>query len=202
MEKGNNLLISSTFCSHSSKTTMDFVNSNENIIFVHNTIHLISQMVDNIIIACGGILPLLSAATSPVSALLLSVREDCHLVANYTNCCRRSLLLNRDWVFTLVSLNILPFKKSLFCFSILFYELIFFLIHLIVPDGVGQHRSNTGHVFKNSHQFPLPSHGSCRCLGLLKLPKLCWDWSREEHVLRWPDASVPQTWWAHDRFLS
>ena len=55
---------------------MDFVNSNENIIFVHNTIHLISQMVDNIIIACGGILPLLSAATSPsVSstwALLLS----------------------------------------------------------------------------------------------------------------------------------
>lgn len=44
---------------------MDFVNSNENIIFVHNTIHLISQMVDNIIIACGGILPLLSAATSP-----------------------------------------------------------------------------------------------------------------------------------------
>uniref|UniRef100_A0A674PMY5 Neurobeachin n=1 Tax=Takifugu rubripes TaxID=31033 RepID=A0A674PMY5_TAKRU len=52
--------------SHSSKTTMDFVNSNENIIFVHNTIHLISQMVDNIIIACGGILPLLSAATSPM----------------------------------------------------------------------------------------------------------------------------------------
>uniref|UniRef100_A0A673J2C2 Neurobeachin b n=1 Tax=Sinocyclocheilus rhinocerous TaxID=307959 RepID=A0A673J2C2_9TELE len=50
---------------HSTKSIMDFVNSNENIIFVHNTIHLISQMVDNIIIACGGILPLLSAATSP-----------------------------------------------------------------------------------------------------------------------------------------
>ncbi|XP_067362699.1 neurobeachin isoform X6 [Channa argus] len=48
---------------------MDFVNSNENIIFVHNTIHLISQMVDNIIIACGGILPLLSAATSPSTEL-------------------------------------------------------------------------------------------------------------------------------------
>ncbi|XP_068440668.1 neurobeachin isoform X1 [Clinocottus analis] len=53
--------------SHSTKTVMDFVNSNENIIFVHNTIHLISQMVDNIIIACGGILPLLSAATSPTT---------------------------------------------------------------------------------------------------------------------------------------
>ena len=49
---------------------MDFVNSNENIIFVHNTIHLISQMVDNIIIACGGILPLLSAATSPTVSTL------------------------------------------------------------------------------------------------------------------------------------
>nr|XP_040026819.1 neurobeachin isoform X1 [Gasterosteus aculeatus aculeatus] len=53
--------------SHSTKSVMDFVNSNENIIFVHNTIHLISQMVDNIIIACGGILPLLSAATSPTT---------------------------------------------------------------------------------------------------------------------------------------
>uniref|UniRef100_A0A4W4FTK9 Neurobeachin n=1 Tax=Electrophorus electricus TaxID=8005 RepID=A0A4W4FTK9_ELEEL len=51
--------------SHSTKSVMDFVNSNENIIFVHNTVHLISQMVDNIIIACGGVLPLLSAATSP-----------------------------------------------------------------------------------------------------------------------------------------
>lgn len=58
---------------------MDFVNSNENIIFVHNTIHLISQMVDNIIIASGGILPLLSAATSPVSAPPY-MRQHCHLV--------------------------------------------------------------------------------------------------------------------------
>uniref|UniRef100_A0A7N6FK84 Neurobeachin n=1 Tax=Anabas testudineus TaxID=64144 RepID=A0A7N6FK84_ANATE len=55
--------------SHSTKSVMDFVNSNENIIFVHNTIHLISQMADNIIIACGGILPLLSAATSPSTEL-------------------------------------------------------------------------------------------------------------------------------------
>nr|XP_020146019.1 neurobeachin isoform X7 [Microcebus murinus] len=57
------------YFSHSTKSVMDFVNSNENIIFVHNTIHLISQMVDNIIIACGGILPLLSAATSPTTEL-------------------------------------------------------------------------------------------------------------------------------------
>ncbi|KAJ8266693.1 hypothetical protein GJAV_G00133560 [Gymnothorax javanicus] len=60
--------------SHSTKSVMDFVNSNENIIFVHNTIHLISQMVDNIIIACGGILPLLSAATSPSSPKVSTAR--------------------------------------------------------------------------------------------------------------------------------
>ncbi|XP_034543688.1 lipopolysaccharide-responsive and beige-like anchor protein isoform X2 [Notolabrus celidotus] len=50
--------------SHSTKTILDFVNSNENVVFVHNSIHLISQVVDNLIMACGGILPLLSAATS------------------------------------------------------------------------------------------------------------------------------------------
>lgn len=50
--------------SHSTKTVMDFVNSSDNVVFVHNTIHLISQVMDNMIMACGGILPLLSAATS------------------------------------------------------------------------------------------------------------------------------------------
>ncbi|XP_041056464.1 lipopolysaccharide-responsive and beige-like anchor protein isoform X1 [Carcharodon carcharias] len=55
--------------SHNTKTVMDFVNSSENIIFVHNTIHLVSQVVDNIIMACGGILPLLSAATSTTHEL-------------------------------------------------------------------------------------------------------------------------------------
>ncbi|KAF4071383.1 hypothetical protein AMELA_G00272490 [Ameiurus melas] len=50
--------------SHSTKTVMDFVNSSENVVFVHNTVHLISQVLDNLIMASGGILPLLSAATS------------------------------------------------------------------------------------------------------------------------------------------
>lgn len=44
---------------------MDFVNSSDNAIFVVNTVHLISQLSDNIVIACGGLLPLLAAATSP-----------------------------------------------------------------------------------------------------------------------------------------
>ncbi|XP_068607152.1 lipopolysaccharide-responsive and beige-like anchor protein [Brachionichthys hirsutus] len=60
--------------SHSTKTILDFVNSSENVVFVHNSIHLISQVVDNLIMACGGILPLLSAATS--SSHVLALR--CH----------------------------------------------------------------------------------------------------------------------------
>ncbi|XP_053087043.1 lipopolysaccharide-responsive and beige-like anchor protein [Pangasianodon hypophthalmus] len=55
--------------SHSTKTVMDFVNSSENVVFVHNTVHLISQVVDNLIMASGGILPLLSAATSSTHEL-------------------------------------------------------------------------------------------------------------------------------------
>ncbi|XP_053335852.1 lipopolysaccharide-responsive and beige-like anchor protein [Clarias gariepinus] len=55
--------------SHSTKTVVDFVNSSENVVFVHNTVHLISQVVDNLIMASGGILPLLSAATSSTHEL-------------------------------------------------------------------------------------------------------------------------------------
>lgn len=55
--------------SHSTKTVMDFVNNSENVIFVHNTVHLISQVMDNMVMACGGILPLLSAATSATHEL-------------------------------------------------------------------------------------------------------------------------------------
>ncbi|XP_055302306.1 neurobeachin isoform X9 [Sitodiplosis mosellana] len=55
--------------SHSTKTVLDFVNSSENAIFVVNTVHLISQLADNLIIACGGLLPLLASATSPNNEL-------------------------------------------------------------------------------------------------------------------------------------
>ncbi|XP_030761038.1 neurobeachin isoform X2 [Sitophilus oryzae] len=55
--------------SHSTKSVLDFVNSSDNAIFVVNTVHLISQLVDNLIIACGGLLPLLASATSPNSEL-------------------------------------------------------------------------------------------------------------------------------------
>lgn len=60
--------------SHSTKSVLDFVNSSENAIFVVNTVHLISQLADNLIIACGGLLPLLASATSPnVSYCVLTV---------------------------------------------------------------------------------------------------------------------------------
>ncbi|GBP72418.1 Neurobeachin [Eumeta japonica] len=55
--------------SHSSKSVIDFVNSSDNAIFVVNTVHLISQLADNLIIACGGLLPLLASATSPNNEL-------------------------------------------------------------------------------------------------------------------------------------
>lgn len=57
--------------SHSTKSVLDFVNSAENAIFVVNTVHLISQLADNLIIACGGLLPLLASATSPNVSLIL-----------------------------------------------------------------------------------------------------------------------------------
>ncbi|CAL1540734.1 unnamed protein product, partial [Lymnaea stagnalis] len=50
--------------SHSTKTVIDFVNSSENHIYVVNVTHMISQLADNLITSCGGLLPLLAAATS------------------------------------------------------------------------------------------------------------------------------------------
>lgn len=74
--------------SHSTKTVMDFVNSSDNVIFVHNTIHLISQVVDNMIMACGGILPLLSAATSATvrNAILICKLISCEEMSFFTQC--------------------------------------------------------------------------------------------------------------------
>ena len=53
------------FCfSHTTKTVIDFVNAGENHIYVVNVTHMISQLADNLITSCGGLLPLLAAATS------------------------------------------------------------------------------------------------------------------------------------------
>ncbi|XP_059351407.1 neurobeachin-like isoform X3 [Daphnia carinata] len=58
-----------TWRNHSTKSVLEFVNSGESAIFVVNAVHLISQLSDNLIIACGGLLPLLASATSPHSEL-------------------------------------------------------------------------------------------------------------------------------------
>lgn len=63
--------------SNSTKTIPDIVNNSENIVFVHNSVHLISQVVDNLIMACGGILPLLSAATSSSVSHVMPARSFC-----------------------------------------------------------------------------------------------------------------------------
>lgn len=48
---------------------IDFVNASENHIFAVNVTHVISQLADNLIASCGGLLPLLAAATSPSVSL-------------------------------------------------------------------------------------------------------------------------------------
>lgn len=50
---------------------IDFVNASDNHVFVVNVTHMISQLADNLITACGGLLPLLAAATSPTVYLIL-----------------------------------------------------------------------------------------------------------------------------------
>uniref|UniRef100_F1KPT4 Putative neurobeachin homolog n=1 Tax=Ascaris suum TaxID=6253 RepID=F1KPT4_ASCSU len=50
-------------------SVLDAVNSSENGVFVANCVHILSQLADSLIMACGGLLPLLAAATSPNSEL-------------------------------------------------------------------------------------------------------------------------------------
>lgn len=57
---------------HPTRNLVDFVNYSDNAVFVVNTVHIISQLVDNFVMACGGLLPLLAAATSPTSELEIS----------------------------------------------------------------------------------------------------------------------------------
>ncbi|CAB3401727.1 unnamed protein product [Caenorhabditis bovis] len=47
----------------------DSCNAAENQVFVSNVVHVISQLADSLIMACGGLLPLLASATSPNSEL-------------------------------------------------------------------------------------------------------------------------------------
>ncbi|ETN81401.1 hypothetical protein NECAME_08530 [Necator americanus] len=52
-----------------SPSIADHCSMTDNQIFVGNTVHVISQLADSLIMACGGLLPLLASATSPNSEL-------------------------------------------------------------------------------------------------------------------------------------
>lgn len=52
------------FCSHTTRTIIEFVNAPENQVFTANLTQVVSQLSDNLISSCGGLLPLLAAATS------------------------------------------------------------------------------------------------------------------------------------------
>ena len=67
-------------CRHTTKTVLDFVNGTENHVFVVNVTHMISQLSDNLVTACGGLLPLLAAATSPTVSVSY-MRLDSFLVS-------------------------------------------------------------------------------------------------------------------------
>ena len=59
--------------SNNTRTVIDYVNAAENTIFVQNVTQMVSQIMDNLIYSSGGILPMLSSATSrSVSLLLIS----------------------------------------------------------------------------------------------------------------------------------
>ncbi|XP_012557946.1 neurobeachin isoform X1 [Hydra vulgaris] len=50
---------------HTRKIVSDFVSSRENSIYIMNLCHMVSILSDSLIYCCGGLLPLLSSATSP-----------------------------------------------------------------------------------------------------------------------------------------
>ncbi|KAL7075815.1 hypothetical protein ACQ4LE_005065 [Meloidogyne hapla] len=49
----------------------DHLNNSDNHVFITNTVHIFSQLSDSLVMACGGLLPLLAAATAPTSELEL-----------------------------------------------------------------------------------------------------------------------------------
>jgi hypothetical protein len=54
---------------HSSVSLADHLNNSDHQIFISNTVHVLSQLSDSLIMACGGLLPLLAAATTPNNEL-------------------------------------------------------------------------------------------------------------------------------------
>ena len=99
--------------SHSTKTVIDFVNAGDNHVYVVNVTHMISQLADNLITSCGGLLPLLAASTSPnVSRFCISMLK----LIGYNE---KSLILNRLFI---TKFNPLKYISSLVILKIGYNE--------------------------------------------------------------------------------
>lgn len=62
---------------------------------------------------------------------------------------------------------------------------------LPLPDGVGEHRGDAGHVLRDGGHLPVPPHGHGGCPGVRQLAQLQRDRGGEEHVVRRSDEAVP-----------
>lgn len=71
------------------------------------------------------------------------------------------------------------------------WQLCICAIFLPFQDRIGEHRGNTGHVFRDGCHVSVPSHGHGGRLGVCQLSQLQWDRSGEEHVIRRPNEAVP-----------
>lgn len=77
--------MNSNFCSAEGGIS-EQCNASENQVFVGNVVHVISQLADSLIMACGGLLPLLASATAPsVSFLGFKLITWAHLISEHFN---------------------------------------------------------------------------------------------------------------------
>lgn len=67
---------------------------------------------------------------------------------------------------------------------------VFFFPPLPLPDGAGEHRGDTGHVFGDGGHLPVSSHGHGGRVGVCQLPQLQRDRGGEEHVVRGADEAM------------
>uniref|UniRef100_A0A0K0F9C5 Neurobeachin (inferred by orthology to a D. melanogaster protein) n=1 Tax=Strongyloides venezuelensis TaxID=75913 RepID=A0A0K0F9C5_STRVS len=78
----------------------DFITGIDNQTFISNTIHIISQLSDSLVISCGGLLPLLAAATSPNSELdIVDTSKQGLAIYDATRLLHRFALLADSFIF-------------------------------------------------------------------------------------------------------
>uniref|UniRef100_A0A7E4V5F5 BEACH-type PH domain-containing protein n=1 Tax=Panagrellus redivivus TaxID=6233 RepID=A0A7E4V5F5_PANRE len=100
---------------NSNIAVVDHVNNTDNSIFISNTVHVMSQLTDSLIMACGGLLPLLAAATSPNSELEITDSTQQGLsVENAVNFLTRFVRLADVFIFiSTISFSELEHEKNM-----------------------------------------------------------------------------------------